>query len=172
MKFLHRIIDKLQATFPPNRIAILLAGPIVAAAAWFSGLVAANIPGVELPVGIIAGVIGAAVLIVVTLLYKWFDQWQAGEGIDFEADTEAALEELIDGPEVQGFFEALGTLGGVGESLADLRGRVEAGTINDTEIAGSLGTLGDVVAQFLHDHPVEAPPEPEIPDVAAASPTQ
>lgn len=106
MKFLNLIIDKLQATFPPNRIAILLAGPIVAASAWISAFVATNVPGVELPVGIIAGIIGAAVLIVVTLLYKWFDQWQRGEMPDFEGDLELALEEFLTNPEARDSFIA------------------------------------------------------------------
>lgn len=106
MKFLNLIIDKLQATFPPNRIAILLAGPIVAAAAWTSALVSANIPGIELPVGVVAGVMGSAVLIVVTLLYKWFDQWQKGETPDFEGDLELALEEFLSNPEARAAFIA------------------------------------------------------------------
>lgn len=95
MKLLNLIIDKLQATFPPNRIMLLLAGPIVAASAWTSALVSANIPGVELPVGIVAGIIGGAVLIAITLIYKWFDQWQRGEAIDFGADLEEVVEQFV-----------------------------------------------------------------------------
>lgn len=165
MKLLHRIIDKLQATFPPNRIMLLLAGPIVAASAWFSGLVTANIPGVELPVAVVAGVIGGAVLIAITLIYKWFDQWQRGEPIDFGGDIEAALAE--GGEELLASRDALT---GVGQELADLRNRVTAGTINDQQISHQLGLLGDAIGQFLHDH--EPEPEPEVPDVPAASPTQ
>lgn len=104
MRLVNLIIDKLQATFPPNRIAILLAAPIVAAAAWTSAFVAANVPGVELPVGVVAGVMGSAVLIVVTLLYKWFDQWQKGETPDFEGDLELALEEFLSNPEARAAF--------------------------------------------------------------------
>lgn len=170
MRLLNRIIDKLQEAFPPNRIMLWLAGPIVAASAWISAVVTAHVPGVELPVGIVAGVIGAAVLIAITLIYKWFDQWQLGEQINFEADTEAALEEFIDGPEVQGFFEALAALTGVGQELADLRNRVGEGTVNDQQIMSLLGETGDAIAQFLHDHPVEAPPEPEG-QVAVEEPT-
>jgi len=95
VKLLNLIIDKLQATFPPNRIMLLLAGPIVAASAWTSALVSANIPGVELPVGIVAGIIGGAVLIAITLIYKWFDQWQRGEAIDFGADLEEVVEQFV-----------------------------------------------------------------------------
>lgn len=165
MKLLNRIIDKLQATFPPNRIMLLLAGPIVAASAWISGLVTANIPGVELPVGVVAGVIGAAVLIAVTLIYKWFDQWQRGEPIDFGGDIEAALTE--GGEELLASCDALSA---VEVELADLHNRVAAGTINDQQISRQLGLLGDAIGQFLHDHEPEL--EPEIPDVPAASSTQ
>jgi len=42
-----------------------------------------------------AGIIGGAVLIAITLIYKWFDQWQRGEAIDFGADLEEVVEQFV-----------------------------------------------------------------------------
>lgn len=147
--------DRLQAAFPPNRLAILLAAPILAAAAWVSGVVAANIPGVNLPVGVIAGVMGAGVLIVARLLDRWFDQWQKGEPINVDSDLENALDELADGPEIHAFYAALGTMQVLDEALTDLHGRIAGGTINEAEIARSVDSLGAVVVGFLKQHLTE-----------------
>lgn len=99
-RLLSFLIDKFQATFPPNRLMLILAGPITAASIWVSATVTANIPGVELPVGIVGGAIGAAALITITLIYKWFDQWQRGEPLQIH-ETEQTLAELLAEPAVR-----------------------------------------------------------------------
>lgn len=147
--------DRLQAAFPPNRLAILLAGPITAASVWVSGTVASNVPGVNLPVGVVAGVMGAAALITIRLLDRWFDQWQKGEPINVDGDLENALDELADGPEIHAFYAALGTMQVVDEALTDLHGRIVGGTINEAEIAKSIDSLGGVVVGFLKQHLAE-----------------
>lgn len=161
MKYVNPIIDKLQATFPPNRVCILLAGPIVALSAWLSAILATNVPGAELPTGIIAGVIGAAVLIVITLLYKWFDRWQEGERIDADADVQHALTELANAPEISAFYDALGTFTGLDEALGELTGRIEAGSINEAEIREEALRLSAVTTGFLEKHLGEDQAEPE-----------
>ncbi len=103
-RLLNLLVDKFQATFPPNRLMIALAGPITAASVWLSAWTTAHIPGVELPVGIVAGAIGAAALITITLIYKWFDQWQRHEHVDFGGDLDLALEEFLDNPEAHAAF--------------------------------------------------------------------
>lgn len=182
--------DRLQAAFPPNRLAILLAGPITAASVWVSGTVASNVPGVNLPVGVVAGVMGAAALITIRLLDRWFDQWQKGEPITVDTDLEDALDELADGPEIHAFYAALGTMQVVDEALADLHGRIAGGTINEAEIAKSVDSLGGVVAGFLNQHldqeahvpaaiatdapepPVASPPAAAVPPAAPQSPPE
>lgn len=167
MNLLNHIIDRLQATFPPNRLMLILAGPIVAASAWISAFVTGNVPGATLPVGIVAGVIGAAVLIVITLIYKWFDRWQEGERIDYQGDLEQAAFEFSEamGPDEQAFFAALGTLQGTGDALANLRAQIETDDgITEAGILDQLTSIGDVVEEFL----AEKAPEPEV--VAAERP--
>jgi hypothetical protein len=74
------LIDKFQATFPPNRIVALLtpfaAAGIAAGTAWvaqhFPGLPAFN--ATELTAFALAGV-----ATVIGLAYKWLDGWQAHE---------------------------------------------------------------------------------------------
>lgn len=172
MKLINGIIDKLQATFPPNRIMLGLAGPITAASIWLSAWVTAHVPGVELPVGVIAGAMGLVGLIVITLLYKWFDQWQRGEPITVDADLEAAIDELANAPEISAFFEALGTFDGVGKMIAEVRARIDDGTINEAEVNEELATILAVVDGFLNDHPQEQleAPEPVEAAVAVAAP--
>lgn len=164
MKLLNPFLDKLQALFPPNRVAILLAAPITAAAAWLSGLVTANIPGVELPAGVIAGVMFVCVLIVVRLLDRWFDQWQAGEPIDVGKDLEAAFEEIVDGH--QQIDRPTGTAAGVRAAVSDLHDRLSRGEINEAqvvdELAGIFNAL-DVVAP-------QPPPEAEVASPTVAAP--
>jgi len=160
VKFLSPIIDKLQATFTPNRNAILLAVPINAAAVWISAWVTAHVPGVELPVGVVAGAMGSTLIIVNTLLYKWFDQWQKGEPITVDGDVEALIDELANAPEIAAFFEALGTFDGVAGMLAQVRSRIDEGTINEAEVNDELATVLAVVEGFLNDHQQEQLEQP------------
>lgn len=161
-RFIGFVGDRLQAIFPPNRLAILLAGPILAASTWISGFVAANVPGVELPTGVIAGVMGATALITIRLLDRWFDQWQRGEPIQIDHDLDAALDELTDSPEVHDLYSALGTMQVVHEAIADVEDRIHGGTINEAEVAKSLEAIGGAVRNFLAEHlePEDLPPVP------------
>lgn len=170
-KYLSPVIDRLQAAFPPNRLMLILAGPIVAAAAWTSGFITANVPGVELPTGIVAGFMGAAVLIAVTLIYKWFDQWQAGEGFDLSPDLEAALDELANSHEV--LERLVGPSGGIQKVLARLRERVVESTVNPAELAEELEDIAGIVDEILVEHGIKAPPEEQVasPATGAAPPT-
>jgi hypothetical protein len=168
VKLLNPFLDKLQALFPPNRVAILLAAPITAAAAWLSGLVTANIPGVELPPGVIAGVMFVCVLIVVRLLDKWFDQWQAGEPLDVGKDLEAAFEEIVDGH--QQIDHLLGTTAGVGTAIEGLHDRLVKGQINEAEVADELAAIAGTTAATLRRHiPADQAEPPEVP-VASPGP--
>lgn len=160
-RFIGIVGDKVQAAFPPNRLAILLAAPILAAAAWVSGVVAANIPGVNLPVGVIAGVMGAGVLIVARLLDRWFDQWQKGEPIDVDEDLDQALDELVNSPDSDALYRSLGTMHAVADTLAAIQGRIARGEINEAEIAKLLDSLGNVVEDHLEGHGVEVEPAPD-----------
>ena len=84
MKLLNRVIDKLQAALPPNRIAVLLAGPITAASGASSAWMAVHVPGIVLsPVEVTAFGLAAAA-IAARMLDRWIDQWQKGEPLDFE----------------------------------------------------------------------------------------
>jgi hypothetical protein len=151
VKLLSPIIDRIQAAFPPNRVCILLAAPIVAASAWISGFVSANIPGVTLPTGVIAGIIGAACLVAVTLIYKWFDQWQKGEPIHVDTDLLRAYEEMLDGNS-QTINQLLGAHGGVRELLEILRGRVADSKINPAEIVEELEHISAAINEVLDSH--------------------
>lgn len=166
--------DRLQAAFPPNRLAIVLAGPILAASAWVSGVIASNVPGVELPTGVIAGIMGAAVLIAARLLDRWFDQWQKGEPVDVGHDLDQAIDELAESPATHAFYTALGTMQAVEHAITDLRGRIGDGVINEAEIAKRLESLGGVIVDFLEPHvEVDAVPSPSaaaVPPAVAAPP--
>jgi len=163
---LNTIIDKVQATFPPNRVVILLAGLITAVSSTASAWLAAHFPGLNLGTVEIAGVLGAAALITIRLLDRWIDQWQHHENINVQADLEGQLDGFVDSPEAQAFFVALGTFHGLGEALATLRSKVETGDLSYEELAQELGHFGQVISEFIADHPVEIPP----PAVAVASP--
>lgn len=159
MKLLNPFLDKLQATFPPNRIMLILAGPIVYFSAWCSAVVTTNVPGVKLPTGLVAGVVGAVVLIAVVLIYKWFDQWQAGEPIDVGKDLEAAFEEIVDGH--QQIDRLTGTAAGVKAAVGDLHDRLSRGEINEAQVVDELkGIFGALDAV--------APPEAEVASSAPA----
>lgn len=95
MNPLNGIIDWLQATFPPNRIVVLLGGILTAVSSTAAAWLAAHFPGLALNAPEIAGVLAAAALITIRLLDRWIDQWQKGEGIDFAGDTQALFDELL-----------------------------------------------------------------------------
>lgn len=163
--------DRLQAIFTPNRVAILLAGPITAAAAWISGTIAANIPGVQLPVGVIAGVMGVAVIITVRLLDRWFDQWQAGEPLTFDEDLEKALAELEE--TTTAFLAEHGTMQQVGVALQGLHDRLSKGSIHEAEVTAGVSEVLDLIAPRALDTPdapgAPATIEPPHPESAAPS---
>jgi hypothetical protein len=160
--------DRLQAVFPPNRIMLVLAGPITAASLWLSAWITANVPGVELPVGVIAGAMGLVGLIVVTLLYKWFDQWQKGEPLTVDEDLDQALAELDQA--TTAFFSAHGTVQGVGAALTDLHDRISKGSINEAEVAHGVAGILDVIGQFVDEAPAAPPVEPVASPPAEAVP--
>lgn len=171
MKFLSPFIDRLQALFPPNRVAILLAAPIAAAAAWTSATIAAHVPGVELPVGVVSAVMLICVLVVVRLIDKWFDQWQAGESIDVSADLESAFEEIVSGH--QQIDHLLGTAAGIGTAIEELHDRVEKGQVSEEELTAELEDIAGAVAAALRQHiPADQaePPEVEVASPVVADP--
>jgi len=158
-RLLNQLIDKLQATFPVNRL-VVLATPIlfIPASAAVTGWVALHFPGLEIPEGLVVGLSGAAALGALTLAYKWLDQWQHGENIGSQADIEAALEEFADSPDVADLFSALGSLEGIGHSVGDLRARMggDAG-LTEAQVIDSLGSIGDAIAAVLHEHSAKQP---------------
>ncbi len=163
---LNRIIDWFQATFPPNRIAIALAGIITAVSGSIAAWLAAHFPGLNFGAAEIAGVLGAALLITLRLLDRWFDRWQAKEEIDYGDDIQVALDELAESPEARAFFEALGTFDGIGKMVAEVRARIDGGTINEAEIDNELATVLAVVEGFLRDNRPEQLEQVEVPPAA------
>lgn len=164
MKTLIRggIIDKLQATFPPNRIVVLLGGVLTALSSTIAAWIAAHCPGLNLGAAEIAGVLAAAAIVTVRLLDRWIDQWQRGEQINTQVDLEAAFEELADGPEVQVALAAIGTLQAVELELAELRARIGGDSIKRTEVFAELESIGGAVTQFLHEHELESAAPPAV----------
>jgi ribosomal protein S17E len=74
---LNRGIDKLQETFPPNRVVVLLTPIVFApAAGYVTALVAKQIPGVHLDSGEVTGLFIAGAIAAVVKAYKWLDGWQ------------------------------------------------------------------------------------------------
>jgi hypothetical protein len=158
-RLISTIGDRLQAIFPPNRIMLVLAGPITAGSLWLSAWLTANVPGVALPAGVVAGAMGVVGLIVVTLIYKWFDQWQKGEPLTIDADLDQALADAE--AVTTAFFSAHGTVQGVGAALQDLHDRIAKGSINEAEIASGISGILDAIDQFVDEAPdVEVAPEP------------
>lgn len=90
LSFLHACIDKLQATFPPNRIVVLLTPLVfVPAAGAVSAWVAEHFPGISLSEEAVIGFAVAGALSALTAAYKWLDGWQQHERMkaDPEMDT-------------------------------------------------------------------------------------
>jgi hypothetical protein len=76
-----KAIDKLQATFPVNRVVALLTPTVfMPASAWLAGWAAKHLPGLpvfsasEVDGLMIAGALGA-----LAAGYKWIDGWQKHE---------------------------------------------------------------------------------------------
>lgn len=160
-KIIGAVGDQLQALFPPNRVMILLAAPITAASIWISALVAAHVPGVEVPSGVIAGVMGAAALITIRLIDRWFDQWQKNEPLTIDGDLREALEELEHAPASHDFAEALGAMQGVQAELVDLLDKITDTSISAKRREGfaknSVGSLVEYIRAYLAEHIDEAP---------------
>ncbi len=77
---LNKGIDNLQATFPPNRIVVLLTPLVFApAAGYVSALVAKQIPGAHLDPTEVTAVFLAGATGAVVKAYKWLDGWQKSE---------------------------------------------------------------------------------------------
>lgn len=81
LTLLMTAIDKIQATFPVNRIVTLLTPlAFVPASAWISGYVAEHFPGLPpLSSGSVTGIMVAGALAALTAAYKWIDGWQRHE---------------------------------------------------------------------------------------------
>lgn len=159
MKVFKHIVDRLQAIFPPNRIMLFLAAPITAGSAWVSAWITTHVPGVQLPTGLIAGVVGAATLIAITLIYKWFDQWQKGEPIHVEDDLDQAIDEFLRDPESakalaqlhpELFAINLDPLVSVGHAIEQLRGQVAQGSLTNENVAAALQGIGETLDEFVN----------------------
>lgn len=160
---LNAIIDWFQTTFPPNRIAILLAGVITAVSGSIAAWLATHFPGLSLGAAEIAGVLGAAVLITIRLLDRWLDQWQRGENIDAAADVEAAFNELGESPEMEALINSLGTLEEIGQAVAELRKRVESPDgLTEADIIDALEEIAEKTAGPAPE-PINAGVEEEAP---------
>lgn len=171
MKLLSRIIDKLQATFPPNRIVVVLTPLVfVPAAASVSGWIAEHFPGVAIPQGGVLGIMGAAALAALTLAYKWIDGWQKHEPIDVEGDLEDALAEFLADPNAAahlaqlhpGLLSAivdLSPLADVGRALATTAEKVKAGELSNPDAASAILGLEETLRAFVaqHSQPAVAP---------------
>jgi hypothetical protein len=151
---LNALLDKLQATFPPNRIVVLLTPLLfIPGSAAVTAWVAIHFPGLAIPEGLIVGLSGAAALGALTLAYKWLDQWQKGEPISIHPDIEAALAEAVDSPDVHDLFSVLGSLEGVGQALGDLRTRLDSHEqIPNEELSAALAPIIDHTAAVVHQH--------------------
>jgi hypothetical protein len=115
MKLLNRLLDRLQATFPPNRIVVLLTPIIfVPAAGWAAAWLAKHVPGLNVSPGEIAAFVGAAALAALTLAYKWLDGWQHHEHQNFIKDLEGTAEDFVD-EQVAEHFDPPGRVADQGE---------------------------------------------------------
>jgi hypothetical protein len=88
LALLNRGIDKLQKTFPVNRVVVLLT-PIVfvPASAWVTAYVAKHFPGLPaFSSGEVTGLMVAGALSALAAAYKWIDGWQKHEANLHHAD--------------------------------------------------------------------------------------
>jgi hypothetical protein len=170
---MNGIIDWFQATFPPNRIVVLLGGILTAVSGAIAAWLAAHFPGLQLGAAEIAGIMAAALLISIRLLDRWIDQWQRGESIDAAADVEAAFDELGDSPEMEALISALGSLEVVSEAITALRERVEkeTETLTPLEITEALEAIAKTAAGPLPAAELDEPAaEPAINAAAEEEP--
>lgn len=74
-------IDKLQATFPPNRIVVILTPLLfVPAAGFVTAYVAQKFPGLPtFSTGEVVGIFAGGGLIAARAANKWLDGWQKHE---------------------------------------------------------------------------------------------
>ena len=80
LALLNRGIDKLQETFPPNRLALLVAAPLAIAAGALNAYVAVHFPGLpQFSNAQVAGAFGVAFISIVALAYKFIDGVQYDE---------------------------------------------------------------------------------------------
>lgn len=150
--------NKIQTALPPNRVCILLAGPITAASLWLSAWVTSHVPGTTLPSSAVAGGMFLVTGSVVALLYQWYDGWKRGESIDITGE----LSNMLDEVETK-FFSSLGAHEAVKHALADLHGKISRGEVNEAQVAHSIEALHGVVDEFLAEH---APEVHGVPDAA------
>jgi hypothetical protein len=77
---LNKGIDKLQETFPPNRVVLLAATPIGIAAGAANAWVATKFPGLpHFTDGQVTAFAIAGFASVIALAYKFVDGWQKAE---------------------------------------------------------------------------------------------
>lgn len=82
MTALHRAIDYLQETFPPNRVVVLLTPLVfVPLAGTVSAWIAENFPGLQLSEEAVVGFAAAGALSALAAAYKWIDGWQKHEQV-------------------------------------------------------------------------------------------
>lgn len=80
LDLLNKVIDKLQETFPPNRIVALLTPLAAAGAGAGTAWVAKHFPGLPaFDSAELTAFAGAGALAVITAAYKWLDGWQKAE---------------------------------------------------------------------------------------------
>jgi hypothetical protein len=92
-------IDRLQATFPPNRLVVLLTPVFVPLAGAASAWIATNFPGIALSEGTVVGFAAAGSLAAIGGAYKWLDKWQKQElG---EVSPAASVETVVDGAKIE-----------------------------------------------------------------------
>lgn len=106
MKLLNRVIDFLQEKFPPNRVAVLLAGPITAVSGTTSAWLAANVPGAHFTPAEITAFGLAAAAIAARMFDRWIDGWQKGDPFQLESGLERTLLELDPG-EIRALADAI-----------------------------------------------------------------
>lgn len=79
-RYYNTAVDRMQRTFPPNRIVVLLTPLLfVPAAGFVSALVAQWVPGVELDPLEVTAVFVAGAVAALAKAYKWLDGWQRDE---------------------------------------------------------------------------------------------